>query len=170
LTGSVWNSGDFPISKPDVRLPLSLDLRNSNRILDFKITKEKDAAVAGFSLERVSSNSLQIDWKYFDPDFGFSFQIIYVGESDPTFHFDGKVLNISNFTKLDKLENKSLRYKLLLLSCTFFAIIGYVIMFVKERRTNNALKILSLILLALSIFCFIYFTWAFFFRSTNAPI
>lgn len=99
LTGTIWNSGNLPIKKEDVRQTLSIKLNNCKRILDYKIIKSYDDSVAHFSLIKSSNNVLNIDWVYFDPKFGFSFQIMYTGIEDPRFHLNGKILDIGEFTE-----------------------------------------------------------------------
>ncbi|MES2778346.1 MAG: hypothetical protein V4651_00475 [Bacteroidota bacterium] len=175
LTGTIWNSGDIPIDKSDIRVPLSIYLLNSNRILDFKIIKAVDSSIANFSLNKIYSNSLKIDWSYFDPKFGFSFQIIYVGESDPEFMLKGKILDISSFEKLERPENKSVLYKLLAVLTSIVICIGYIYMIFIEKRSIRRGKskiffIISIIGFVATFICLLGFIWVYFIHSTLAPI
>lgn len=104
-TGTIWNSGDFPILKSDIRKQMAIKLNGVKRILDFKIVKQKDANIANFNLVQGNEQSINIDWEYFDPSFGFVFQVIYIGDDNPKFELQGKLLDISSFTKV-KLDKK----------------------------------------------------------------
>lgn len=103
-TGTIWNSGDFPISKSDLRKQLTLNFSSAKRILDFKIIKQNDATIANFKLDQLNEKSLKINWDYFDPTYGFVFQVIYIGEDNPKFELLGKILDIPNFTKVKQDE------------------------------------------------------------------
>lgn len=107
LTGKIWNSGDLPIEKSDMRKQLSFVLGGAKRILDFKAFYLNDLVEANFKIEKDYDNSLKIDWDYFDPNFGFSFQILYLGNKSSDFKITGNVLGISNLSTL-----KSDSYKL----------------------------------------------------------
>lgn len=101
-TGQIWNSGDFPIEKTDIRVPIIINLNNNTKILDFKILKERDAKIALFSFSKVNDNLLRINWKYFDPNYGFRFQIIYESKSESGLKLTGKLLNIDKFNYLNE--------------------------------------------------------------------
>lgn len=109
-TGTIWNSGDIPISPDDIRIPLSLELDKSSKILDYKILKQKDSIVSKFSLNKIGNNSLKINWKYFDPSYGFVYQIIYQNNSESNLKLSGKVLGIKSFNilKEEEIESSSL--------------------------------------------------------------
>lgn len=171
LTGTVWNSGDFPITSEDLRLPIALELSESNRILDFKIIKQKDSSVANFILQKVNRSLLEVGWKYFDPNFGFAFQIIYVGGNDPEFNLKGKVLDITNFTKVEKIENvrtTSLDWALLI-GGPILVIIILIIQFLERRRTGKFDKFLLLMAILLAA-CLLVLFWLQFFHKTVTPI
>jgi amino acid transporter len=168
VNGSIWNSGDFPIIKEDLRLPLSINLNISNRILDFKITKESDPSIAKFNLKK-KNNSLDINWDYFDPGYGFSFQIIYVGVSDPKFKLNGKVLDISSFTEVDKPENKVGTKDYIIVFIGYFCLaIFYLILYFEKRKSKK----INRVMLGVSIFLLIdllVLTWLIFFHHTKVP-
>jgi hypothetical protein len=174
LTGSLWNSGDYPISKEDVRVPISLTLSNRCRILDFKITKQKDPTIAGFVLLKEKPNSLNVGWNYFDPDFGFKFQIMYVGNNISDFKINGKILDIKEFNKIEKIEKRNgflkwfnLLNPIVLLGFTIYGVIRY------KGSTNRYDKYkykYFLTLIILSIFLLSFYIWMYFINQTTAPI
>ena len=100
FTGLIWNSGDLPINKEDVRESLSIKLKDIERILDFKIIKQTEPSISQFQLIKKRNDELGIDWKYFDPNCGFSFQIIYIGKEMPGFKLNGKILDINTLGKV----------------------------------------------------------------------
>ena len=110
LTGTLWNSGDLPVYINDVRKDIEFNINEKNRILDFKINKQKDSEIAKFTLKSSGENSLRVNWDYFDPNYGFNFQIIYIGEENPEFEIEGKILDISNINKVKQLESTSRIY------------------------------------------------------------
>ncbi len=107
LTGGIWNDGDLPINKEDLRDSISIKLENCKQILDYKVVSQNDPNVAKFTLTPKSNAELSVNWKYFDPEYGFSFQIMYVGKADVGFNLKGKVLGIDNFTEY--VESKEWR-------------------------------------------------------------
>jgi len=168
LTGTIWNSGDFPILKSDLRMPLSLTL-TSNRILDYKLIKIKDSTIAKFVLQKTTDNSLSLDWNYFDPNFGFIFQIIYVGESNPGFELTGKVLDISGFRKVAiKEEGNSL---LSIGAICLFSLLFIFQLYQLYKNRNEKRRILRLILIVQVIVPLIgvaFSVWDLFFFSYGA--
>lgn len=102
INGMVWNSGDYSILKNDIRIPLSISLNNSCRLLDYKITSQKDKSIAKFKLASTNKNTLNVDWKYFDPKYGFRFQLIYVSKDTSLVKLNGKILDINQFNNVKK--------------------------------------------------------------------
>lgn len=100
FSGLIWNSGDLPINKEDVRESLSIRLKDIERILDFKIIKQTEPNISQFKLTKKANDELGVDWKYFDPNYGFSFQIIYIGKEMPGFNLTGKILDIKTLGKV----------------------------------------------------------------------
>ena len=44
---------------------------------------------------------MKINWNYFDPNNGFSFQVIYLGNENPKSKLNGKVFGVSTFQELN---------------------------------------------------------------------
>ncbi len=91
IQGVIWNSGDFTITKEDIRKPLKISLLNSERILDYNISHQEVSDIPQFTLEKANDNSLLINWKYFDPNYGFKFQIVFIGNESTTLNVNGNV-------------------------------------------------------------------------------
>ena len=170
LTGSIWNSGDFPITKEDVRIPISLNLKKTNRILDFKITKQRDSSISGFVLNKFEDNSLQLGWNYFDPGFGFAFQIIYEGDINHNFEPTGKVLDISEFkNEQAKPPGKSYWY------FQFFVIIvSSIVVFgsiIYDIKSQNRIQKITWAFTGMIVFLILYNLWLYLFGyNISTPI
>lgn len=113
LTGTIWNSGELPITNEDLREKLSINLNNIERIIDYKIVKQYDPKVAQFSLHKNDSKQLGINWKYFDRDFAFNFQILFVSDEVPNFKLEGKILGVKKFNKVTPNEKLSVWFSVL---------------------------------------------------------
>lgn len=107
LTGTIWNSGDLPILKEDVRKGLVIRLGGCEQIVDFRIISQNDSSISKFSLNPVNNNTLKTDWMYFDPNFGFRFQIIYVGNANPECEVDGKILGVKRIRLVEGIQRPS---------------------------------------------------------------
>ncbi len=87
----LWNNGGIEIRKEDVRKPISVNLINGKEIIDYKILSETNPEISNFRIVKPSSE-LQLDWNYFDPDFGVEIQIIYSGDINSKIKIEGYVL------------------------------------------------------------------------------
>jgi hypothetical protein len=147
LTATIWNSGDISILKEDVRKLLSIDLNSDAEILDFKIIKQKELSVANFSLSKVKENSIGVSWDYFDPKYGFSFQIIYQNNSESNFLLNGKILEVPsfNYLKEEKIRSNS---TILNWDNLFFVFIlfTFFINIINIKRESLLIKIVALII------------------------
>jgi len=170
LTGAIWNSGDFSFDKSDIRLPLTVVLKKTNRILDFKITKQKDEMVSNFKLTKLNPNSLKIDWDYFDPGFGLIFQIIYIGEENPDFELNGKILDVESFKNKVKPESRNIKEKLLWIILAFFNFLMAIWFFYGAKRKNLAYRIFTIILLIGCLLNLVFMFWMYFINNTEIPI
>ncbi|WP_430411557.1 hypothetical protein [Kordia sp.] len=148
LTGKLWNSGDIPVYKGDVRKDLELQIGSENRILDYKIIKQKDSSIANFSLTPKGINTLKVNWDYFDPNFSFNFQIIYTGSSNANFTILGKILDVS------KVKYDDGRYKDYLFhhfiyyfaySITFLVVLFIILLVIYNYSKHNKKKVKTLL-------------------------
>lgn len=88
----IWNDGDLPIEDKDIKRKIVIRLENINRIIDFKIEKQTDKENKNFQINKIDSISLNLSWEYFEPQDGLTFQIIYIGNPQPLFKVEGKLL------------------------------------------------------------------------------
>lgn len=109
IRGKIWNSGNLPINNSDVRLPLKISLASCKKILDFKIGKQYKDGTQKFSLSKLNEKNLVVNWKYFDPKNGFSYQVIYLGLEKPNVSLRGKILDIDKFKNIDE-ENQNKKW------------------------------------------------------------
>ena len=135
ITGTFWNSGDIPIYKSDIRKEIEFNINEKNRILDYKITKQKDSSVADFSLLKKNRNTLEVDWKHFDPNYGFNFQIIYIGNGNTEFNIKGKLLDIPSIQNIS-LEQKSISIISIILVSVILVLISNLLSFFQSKNKN----------------------------------
>ncbi|MFD2565525.1 hypothetical protein [Aquimarina rubra] len=86
-----WNNGDLEISKGDVRKKIKVTVSDQNEILEYKITKQTNPEISNFKLKQFE-NELIVDWDYFDPKFGFEFQVIYSGTEETQIEMEGYII------------------------------------------------------------------------------
>jgi hypothetical protein len=167
LTGSIWNSGNLPILKVDVREPITISLNNCKRILDYKIINSYDPSVSKFLLTKNKSNSLNVDWAYFDPKYGFNFQIIYLGNEDSDFCIKGKILDMKSFinTKPNDSINKKVRL-FLLISYPLVIIFLSLFLYFQRRKRSWDIILFRILLILCSIYFIIYILMTFVFAPT----
>lgn len=156
LTGTIWNSGDIPITKTDVRKKITLDIENASRILDFKLTRQKDASIAKFQLDKITDKSLQVEWEYFDPGYGFSFQIMYIGNEDPKFNLSGIILDISQFDKVKQSPKEGRAFSIAIVVAYSILIIYLVWRIFKRKSLRGKLDITYLIMLISCVIIVVY--------------
>jgi hypothetical protein len=156
LTGKIWNSGDISITKSDVRKSITIDLVNAKRILDFKLIKQKDASIAKFKLTKLTNKSLGLDWEYFDPGYGLSFQIMYIGDEDPGFNLSGIILDIPRFNKIKQSPKEDKRLTITVLG-TYTLMIFYLIWRLFKRKSlKGTFDKMYLIMLIICVLVVIY--------------
>jgi hypothetical protein len=147
ITGKIWNSGKLPIDKTDVRMPITISINDSLRIADYKVTNQKDLEVADFTLDKLSNYELVVDWDYFDPGYGFEYQIIYIGNAEVNLYIHGRVLDVDNIKKIEykqvPKENKD--YVILfIITVSLLNVLGVFnsVIFIREGRTNSDKKLI----------------------------
>lgn len=105
ISGLIWNTGDFSISKDDLRKPITVDLIGEGRILDYKIIREIDSSTTKFKLMLSSPKTRTLGWEYFDPNDAMMFQILYTSSYPDNISVNGKVVGIEKFNKIEPNKN-----------------------------------------------------------------
>tara|TARA_B100000953_G_C18005186_1_gene416323 strand:+ start:709 stop:1506 length:798 start_codon:yes stop_codon:yes gene_type:complete len=191
-TFSIWNSGDLPISKQDVRKDLIISFLGVEEILDVQILKEIDKEVSGFELIPIDSASYKLKWKYFDPKDGVKFQIIYTGESNIKPKIKTKILStdIEEYkpTQSKNFQEKGI-YSIFIAGTGSIFLMLIVNSLISKRpynpftRIKNSkllelksyriiflvIKIIFLIMLMVYVILFSYLLYIYFFGTTSAP-
>ena len=164
LTGKIWNSGNLSILPSDVRKDLTIELDISNIILDYKITNEKESGISNFKLDLISANKLSLNWDYFDPNYGLVFQIMFLGKNDnPNFQLNGKVLEVSQFIKVDFIEDDKKFYNIMLSLFSMLLPISFLIVTKKDEKTFSYWLMLGILIILLVITIYsIYTSFVFF--------
>lgn len=99
IRGVIWNDGDLPIGNNDVIRNVLIQIGKENRIIDYKIITQNDSENRNFQLSKFDSTSLSWKWEYFEPEDGFKFQIIYVGNPNAQLTLQGKIIGIKDIKK-----------------------------------------------------------------------
>lgn len=185
-TIAIWNSGDLTIKKSDVRKRIALKLEGINKIIDFKLIKEVDAGISKFTYEVNKDSIYNIDWKFFDPNNGVKFQMLYLGEEKLSGKISGNILETSfvEFIPADikggSIEMKSKTYRIILFIVLILMTISIIILSIlrirrkirKEEKIEVKLSIDFIMTVIYPIFMLIiigYATYIFFFRITEVP-
>lgn len=145
----LWNNGGIEIRKEDVRKAISIHLINGKEIIDYKILSETNPEISNFRIVK-SSEELQLDWNYFDPDFGVEIQIIYSGDINSQIKIEGYVLG-QEVKNVEKRKDDSI---ILIIVNTLLGVLITVItilmlkeIIIKKKRSKKELAILLLILI-----------------------
>lgn len=172
LRGILWNSGDFSLEKKDIRTPLTIKLPSQSRIIDYKITQEKDPQISVFKLTKLNFNTLSIDWKYFDPNHGFRFQIIYTGKLDSLVSYEflkGKILDIEKFNKSSNIKDKYTFSNFILIIPILILVIMGIFDLLKSAGNKIFYRIVGVVELLTGIIAFCTFMWQLFFMYQTPP-
>lgn len=103
---TLWNAGDLPIEPDDVRKPLTIEINECNRILDYKVLRETHPEISNVTVNEDSQltnstkkRALFVKWDHLDPNFGIEIQIIFTSEGS-WFHqieVGGNIVGVKNF-------------------------------------------------------------------------
>ena len=185
-TIAIWNSGDLTINKSDIRKKIALKMEGVNRIIDFKLIKEVEAGVSKFTYEVNKDSIYDIDWKFFDPNNGMKFQMLYVGDEKLSGTIAGNILETSfvefipAIIKDGGIEMKSKTYRINMFIVLIFLALSIIILSIlrirrkikREEKIEIKLSMDFIMTVIYPIFMLImigYVTYVFFFRITEVP-
>lgn len=153
IRGKIWNNGNLPVLTNDIRRPLTISLSSCKRILDYKIEKQYEDSSQEFALTKINDKTLKLNWKYFDPNNGFSFQVIYVGSENPQCKLNGKILGVSNFQEINsKTGISDWNFYFVLAICFIFGWFADIIFpKVLEKKSSLGINWRTFIVVAISI-------------------
>lgn len=104
-TYSIWNSGDLPIEKKDVRSDIEIRFKGINRLINYKIIKEVENGVSNFVFTKKNDSTFTLDWKFFDPKNGIKVQLLYFGNEKVTTEIHGNIFDVK-FKEFIPFQNK----------------------------------------------------------------
>lgn len=162
----IWNNGNLQIKQDDIRQKIKIKLYHGVQILDYKIIAQTELN-NNFTIIP-EQDRLNIDWKFFDPNFGFELQIIYSGNEYSKIKVEGSVLG----NKVKEVNTESYKFHLKPLYL-FFLIFNLIVIFkdFKEylRKKNTQTLILLILYIIVSfILCFALFNS--FFTKYQTPL
>lgn len=104
----VWNSGNTNIPSEKIRIPISFDLINTGRIVDYAIAEQNPEGISKFRLEPISLENLlkrlKLSWTHFDPNYALKIRVIFAGNSDSKIEIKGLVSGINKFKNATHLN------------------------------------------------------------------
>lgn len=110
----LWNSGNQVLDIADVRRPLEIALVGDPlvEILEYRVASQTQDGLPQFCLQRAHccNNKLRISWKYFDPDDGARFHIIYLTTNERPLEvaLGGTLLGVGSLTDGTKSRSENL--------------------------------------------------------------
>ncbi len=137
----LWNKGELPIDKDDIRLPIRFKMSGEGEILDFKIIDETHPEISKFKLVK-DADCIKVDYQYFDPNFGLEIQLVYSGNDSSSVIVEGVVLDNSIKLVEPKTGKGDSLYLIIIL---FFMLLGTFIgiYFIITRKDYIVSKLLS---------------------------
>ena len=142
----VWNNGELPINKEDVRKPVKIKFGKVKRIIEFEIIEESHPDISKFKLEKLSKDALsnsnsgyKLSWEYFDSGFAAKMRLLYSGTNEINIEFDGYILDAEVFKEIEYSSllrgKEKYRYLIQGVISMIFIIFGFIIY--KRRRKRD---------------------------------
>lgn len=162
-TIAVWNKGGLPINPEDIRAGFVFKFNDTiGTILDYKVLTEVSAIKPNFLFTNLG-NSVEVGWKYFDPDDGFLIQLTYLGRDSTEILLHGSALR-AEVKEVTYISNESLKLRTRYLISTFISIVFFFwfIYYQKYMPHEFAKKVVTGILIfvyTMLIITFLFFAW-----------
>ena len=113
IKGMIWNDGDLPIEDKDIKRKIVIRLEN-----------------------KIDSISLNLSWEYFEPQDGLTFQIIYIGNPQPLFKVEGKIIGIKDIKENNASDDNGISLLELIVIVLFASILTSFI----EKITSKVIE------------------------------
>lgn len=167
-TFSIWNSGDLPINKEDLRKNIEFRFSGIEKVINFNIIKEVENGVSDFQFIPKNDSIFRLNWKYFDPKNGIKVQIIYFGKEKISCHLDGLLLEteFKEFIPIQNMQKSIKPWMLILLVLVIFYLVfsSFINLFRKvlikaQTSTDYIFNLISPILMFLMTAYIIYYLY-----------
>ena len=79
------------MNKEEVRKPITVSFNGIEKIISYNIIKEVEQGVSEFQFTSENDSAFNLEWKYFDPNYGINVQIIYLGDENIKSHLNGNI-------------------------------------------------------------------------------
>jgi len=175
-TFSIWNSGDLPIKKEDIRKSLSVHFTGIHKIISYKIIKEVEEGSSEIKFISKNDSIFDLDWKYFDPKNGIKVQILYLGEDKIKCQVEGRIFETKfiEFIPIQNLRNGAGPYILIMTIMAILTTLFSINIYVKMFKRNNSFSIsidffISIILPVLYILLCFFMLYARYFMIQEIP-
>jgi hypothetical protein len=157
----LWNSGDLPINKDDIRKRIELTINGPAEIYNYSVSKESNQDISHFQIKLINKNieeqfwQYEISWDYFDPSFSVKFQFICSYVENINYNLSGNILNIDKFNNIKPIKDNSLSIYFYILSFGFIICLVFLGITNKPKSIRlivNSISILIIILIFVLIF------------------
>lgn len=148
---SVWNSGNLSIDSNLMRTDSFLiQFSGIESILSINRIKERKEGISDISIIQTNDSTFNLDWTYFDPKDGSTFQILYFGEESLSIRTIGliygtKIINYNNVKSQSNIlpSFRDRTVLLILILAVIFALL-LSIFFYKNPNSNIPKKLLGI--------------------------
>ena len=99
---TLWNAGSLPIDPSNVRVPLTVVLHESTRIIDARLDFSTSQNISGFQIDtdEKSQNAIRVGWRFFDPSEGLRIRIVYASKRISPVDVVGLIFGVDGFTDI----------------------------------------------------------------------
>jgi hypothetical protein len=104
-TFTIWNSGDLPIDKRDIRSEIEMKFIGIKKLINYHVIKEVEMGVSNIVFTSKNDSVYILDWKFFDPGNGIKVQLLYFGNEVVTSKIDGSIFDVK-FKEFVPYQNK----------------------------------------------------------------
>jgi len=166
---AVWNAGRHAISSSDVRDSIKVTLSDSADLLDYTIIKESHAGISNFRFQKID-NQLYLDWDYFDPGYGFEFQVIYSGENNSSVALEGMVFGNRIKEVQAKRALATYEYIIAPIICLIMILTGIVTFLEIKQKNQKGLSAIVNLLIGSGLILFgFYYVYRIFIMGFRLP-
>lgn len=172
-TFSIWNSGDLPIMKNNIRKKLDVEFEGMTWILDIKTIKEVERGISNIKLSAISHLRYNLDWDYFDPNNGLRIQIMYTGAEKVKCKVNGYIFgtNIKESIPIQYDKNHPVERFLLYSSVFTILFLLYTILITYKFRSKFVNRLFRPIIFISSVFILgcLYLIYYYYTMVSNTP-
>jgi len=174
-TFSIWNTGDLPIDKNDIRSDIVIKFKGINKLINYKIIKEVDKGVSNIIFTSKNDSIFNLDWRFFDPGNGIKVQLLYTGDETVKCEIYGSIFEVK-FKEFIPIQNQKSKYSMftIILSMVMTVLIWLYSAYRIIRKGNFKIRfspdfLFTVIYPILFLLMSAYLIYSFYFRIQEIP-